>query len=264
MKPRAHRSRLARVLDAVHRLYSVRDAREFPTMMMSVAEELVPCVNISFDSVNLATGEATDLFDRPIAIPHAEFLARWQSFCHEHPGIRFLENGGKANVMAITDFVSQRDFRRTAFFNEFFNPIAGTTHQLGVILPVPGHVVGMAMNRDADFAGDERELLELLHPHFVQAFQNAQLFTSLRGHAAVDFTAWRRHGLTRRECDVLQWLVEGKRNSEIAIILGTQPRTIGKHLENIFAKLRVETRSAAAAEARRLLGEAPILPAPGQ
>jgi DNA-binding CsgD family transcriptional regulator len=263
MKPRAHRSRLARVLDAVHRLYSVRDAREFPTMMMSVAEELVPCVNISFDAIDLATGQPTNAFLRPQPMTREEFMARWQALCHEHPGIAFLERGGKASVFTITDFLSQRQFRESALFQELFRPL-GCDCQMGVILPVPGHVVGMAMNRDQDFAAGEREIIELLHAHFLQAFQNAQLFTSLRGHAAVDFRAWRRHGLTRRECDVLQWLVEGKRNSEIAIILGTQPRTIGKHLENIFAKLRVETRSAAAAEARRLLGEAPILPAPGQ
>jgi DNA-binding CsgD family transcriptional regulator len=57
-------------------------------------------------------------------------------------------------------------------------------------------------------------------------------------------------GLTKRETEVLHWLGEGKRNAEIAVILGTTARTIGKHLEHIFAKLGVETRAAAAAIAR--------------
>jgi len=53
-------------------------------------------------------------------------------------------------------------------------------------------------------------------------------------------------GLTPREAEVLFWVSKGKRNSEIGIILGTRSKTITKHLERIFDKLSVETRSAAA------------------
>jgi DNA-binding CsgD family transcriptional regulator len=59
-------------------------------------------------------------------------------------------------------------------------------------------------------------------------------------------------GLTTREAEILHWLREGKRNREIALILGLSPRTVGKHLENIFLKLGVETRTAAASAAARL------------
>ncbi len=54
-------------------------------------------------------------------------------------------------------------------------------------------------------------------------------------------------GLSPREAQVLAWVVEGKTNSEIGIILGARPRTVAKHLERIFRKLGVETRTAAAA-----------------
>lgn len=53
--------------------------------------------------------------------------------------------------------------------------------------------------------------------------------------------------LTPRERDVLIWLSKGKTNRDIADILGMSPRTVNKHLEHIFVKLGVETRSAAAA-----------------
>ncbi|OWY29923.1 response regulator transcription factor [Herbaspirillum robiniae] len=52
--------------------------------------------------------------------------------------------------------------------------------------------------------------------------------------------------LTPRENDVLMWLGKGKTNRDIADILGMSPRTVNKHLEHIFVKLGVETRSAAA------------------
>jgi DNA-binding CsgD family transcriptional regulator len=52
--------------------------------------------------------------------------------------------------------------------------------------------------------------------------------------------------LTAREAEVLYWVVKGKINRDIADILGASPATVKKHLERIFAKLGVETRTAAA------------------
>ncbi len=59
--------------------------------------------------------------------------------------------------------------------------------------------------------------------------------------------------LTHRECDVLGWLAEGKSNADIGHILGISPRTVQKHLERIYQKLGVETRTAAAARALELI-----------
>ena len=53
-------------------------------------------------------------------------------------------------------------------------------------------------------------------------------------------------GLTKRESEVLYWAVKGKTNRDIGDILETSPRTVNKHLEHVFAKLGVETRTAAA------------------
>ena len=53
--------------------------------------------------------------------------------------------------------------------------------------------------------------------------------------------------LTPREQQVLAWLAEGKTNAEIAQILVTAPGTVKKHLDHIYAKLGVHTRTAAAA-----------------
>ena len=52
--------------------------------------------------------------------------------------------------------------------------------------------------------------------------------------------------LTAREAEVLYWVVKGKINRDIADILGASPATVKKHLERVFAKLGVETRTSAA------------------
>ncbi len=59
--------------------------------------------------------------------------------------------------------------------------------------------------------------------------------------------------LTRREAEVLSWLAKGKTNRDIADILGMSPRTVNKHLEHVYAKLGVETRTSAAAVLSREL-----------
>lgn len=60
-------------------------------------------------------------------------------------------------------------------------------------------------------------------------------------------------GVTGREAEVLLWISRGKSNREIAQILDISPRTVNKHLEQIFVKLGVENRAAAAARAVRHL-----------
>ena len=60
-------------------------------------------------------------------------------------------------------------------------------------------------------------------------------------------------GLARREAETLFWLARGKRNAEIALICGMHPTTVSTHLRAVFAKLGVETRTAAAAMAWEVL-----------
>jgi DNA-binding response OmpR family regulator/DNA-binding CsgD family transcriptional regulator len=63
----------------------------------------------------------------------------------------------------------------------------------------------------------------------------------------------RTHMLTAREAEVLLWISRGKSNRDIGQILEISPRTVNKHLEQVFVKLGVENRAAAAAVAVRSL-----------
>lgn len=64
-----------------------------------------------------------------------------------------------------------------------------------------------------------------------------------------------RHGLTEREAEVLLWISRGKANREISEILGISPRTVNKHLEQIFEKMGIENRASAAAAAVKTLAQ---------
>jgi len=61
-------------------------------------------------------------------------------------------------------------------------------------------------------------------------------------------------GLTARATETLLWLAQGKTNPDIATILGITESTVKKHVQEIFERLGVETRGAAAVRALEVLG----------
>ncbi|RYD68211.1 MAG: response regulator transcription factor [Verrucomicrobiaceae bacterium] len=60
-------------------------------------------------------------------------------------------------------------------------------------------------------------------------------------------------GLTNREAEVLLWVAQGKSNGDVAGILGMSEKTVKQHMGNIFEKLGVENRNAAAMQAVEVL-----------
>jgi len=74
---------------------------------------------------------------------------------------------------------------------------------------------------------------------------------------AAQVAAWARgerpklHGMTERELEILRLVVAGKTNKQIASSLGISEKAVEKHLSEIFAKLNVFSRAAAAAWAVR-------------
>jgi DNA-binding NarL/FixJ family response regulator len=99
-----------------------------------------------------------------------------------------------------------------------------------------------------DFGERDRLILNLLRPHILQANRLHELVARHSNGNWLNSPADLREqfNLSPRECEVAHWLANGKTNPEIALILGTKPRTIEKHMERILEKLGVENRTAAA------------------
>ncbi len=97
--------------------------------------------------------------------------------------------------------------------------------------------------------GDERLVVRLL----VDCDRGEHLLLMEEQQTTFRPSAYQAIGLGRREAEVLAWVARGKTNDETAAILGLSPRTVQKHLEHIFEKLAVETRTAAVARARDLI-----------
>lgn len=110
-------------------------------------------------------------------------------------------------------------------------------------------LLALALGRRRDFSDRERALLELLMPHVCTSYENLAAFELIAPRRAAPSDASRAQ-LTVREREVLGLVTRGATNRAVARTLGVSPRTVQKHLEHIFRKLGVETRTAAAAALR--------------
>jgi len=289
------------------------------------------------------------------AQPSFELTTAFEQHIPEHPLIMRHQKTRDDRAYKISDFLSKSQFHRLGLYNEFFRRF-DVEHQMAFGLPAPpGMTIGIALNRGGrDFSGRDRLLLNLLSPHMIQAYRNAEAVTQMQGQLAlvqhtlekldqgvivltrdgritlantraiqwladyfgsqslpanrlpeglqrwlknqkaflgvkgevpppqkplvVEREARRlvvRHlcdqaqclllfeeqlmslqpfsleplGLSHREAEVLAWVAQGKTNIEIGTILGMSPRTVQKHLQHIYQKLGVESRTAAAAKA---------------
>lgn len=113
----------------------------------------------------------------------------------------------------------------------------------------PAVFIVLRRRRNA-FTARERARVDLLAPHLAFLWRVAHGAAPL---APIATTAARvpqeradvPAGLTRRESEVMRWLACGKTDADIAALLAISPRTVHKHLEHIYDKLGVETRTAA-------------------
>lgn len=106
------------------------------------------------------------------------------------------------------------------------------------------------------FSPRDHERLALLQPHL--AFLCRQAMPTDAGAQASNWTGAEpspsSQRLTPRETEVMRWLSFGKTDADIAAVLAISKRTVHKHLEHIYDKLGVETRTAAVRVAARVGG----------
>lgn len=124
---------------------------------------------------------------------------------------------------------------------------AGDDHALAVPLFTDGRtLVSIVLERHGvAFSRHERERLALLQPHLAFLYGQACRARATLAPAARPQADSGGGVLTQREAQVMHWLGFGKTDADIAALLCISRRTVQKHLEHIYVKLGVETRTAA-------------------
>jgi DNA-binding CsgD family transcriptional regulator len=114
-----------------------------------------------------------------------------------------------------------------------------------LLVPVESTRWQLTLRRAEKFSRRERFLARLFSAHLAGALRdNPSSSRKPRGVAGLPVPEL--GALTPRETEVLRWIVMGKRDAQIATLIGAASRTVNKHVENILRKLGTETRSGAA------------------
>ena len=109
----------------------------------------------------------------------------------------------------------------------------------------------VAESRGADLPPALADWLESGAPVLTHVAGDRRLVVRRSGDSLVLEETRELFDLTPRESQILAWVARGKTNREVAELLWIAPTTVRKHLENVYAKLGVTTRTAAVA---RFLG----------
>lgn len=254
---------LTDALNCLAQLYGHCDEGEFPRRALGALRELVPCEMAAFELRLDTEGKRAIGFSEPFEVHDDRLFAAFEEHMLEDPLVAMAYETGRIPIVAVSDLVSCRDYEGRGVYCDYFR-YYGIKDRLAFSISGNGpEIMGIALNRDRrGFSGRERQVLQLIKPHLIQAWRNAQAVGRLRrsllernvvapppGQIAGNLqTSWLQvAGLTPREADVLAKVAQGLTNKQVGRELGISPRTVTKHLENMFPKLGVTTRAAAAA-----------------
>ena len=169
----------------------------------------------------------------------------WQHYWDCQPCSHTARTGDLRSVITNADFYSVRQWHSTGMYTDYCRPL-GMDHSLQVCLPSalpptagPGRYVRLELLRGPgpDFSERDRAMLTLLRPHLDQAYLDAER----RRRPAPR--------LTPRQTDLLRLVAAGHTNTQIARRLGIYEGTVRTHLENIYERLHVSSRTAAVTRA---------------
>jgi len=238
-------------LDSLHAIGEgcVR-ADDFARRGVECLPRLVASELTTLSVCNLDDGHRSVVSDTPGAISARE-IAAFDRYFRDHPLVRSHARNPGAVTKRIADLVPESEFHESGLYNDYYRAI-----RIDHAMAVPIHVdrrllVSFVFNRRGPrgFSDAERDSLELIRPHLGHLYR---LCAALGRAGWAPAQAWQ---LTPREQDVLRWLSAGKTDRDIGAILSISPRTVHKHLQRIYEKLGVETRTAAVARAHGLQAE---------
>lgn len=224
----------------VESLTDLNDPEAFAGLALPGLARLIGCDSLSFTVVGAEPGRVS-VTRYPDGTSPPGSTAAFAAYVHEHPLVNYHRETGDARPVKISDFLSRHDFHRLDLYSEYFRCIP-VEYQIAFGLPsTTAEIIGIALNRaERDFTEYERNLLSVIHYPLTTALQRAR-----RRHCAREATAGALADLTDQETRILRLAALGRTNSAIAHALDISPRTVAKHLEHIYRKLDVNSRTSA-------------------
>jgi DNA-binding CsgD family transcriptional regulator len=159
----------------------------------------------------------------------------------EHPICHHQQAYADFSATRLSDVISPRRLAQSPIYTAWFRKY-DLAAELEIGIGARARTRNFVLNRAAgDYSERDRAALELVRPHLARIHEH----TALRAQAGTTVLE-DAHGLTTRETEILELVACGLTNAAIAERLWISPGTVKKHLEHIYAKLGVRTRTAAA------------------
>lgn len=239
---------MQQIMDFLAGLQEIITVADFGAHLVRLIGELIPGVLVGFDEIEENGIYKLSHNASLTASEQQYYFGQLTQFYQQNPIYSYIHTPGSQPVVRISDLVSHRSFQKTDLYQSFFRHVE-IEAQMHVILPVQTGSASLSINHRHNFDDEMVKLFRMLTPHIALAHTNAKKFSQMEQalqQAQIQIPLTSDGLLTLREEEILYWIREGKRNSEIAVILDISARTVEKHTQNIFTKLQVETRSAAA------------------
>jgi len=167
------------LLGFVRELYAVRDLNGYVNYVLSGLPGVVASELTAHGNLNPAKA-IFKIIGKPSNVVTPQFHRAFETYAHEHPFTQTYMGGGDGRVRQLSDLLTRRQFHRLALYNEFFRAI-DIDSEMVVWLPAPRpREITFAVHRSrTDFSERDRLLLDILRPHLIQAYRNAEAVTLL-------------------------------------------------------------------------------------
>jgi DNA-binding CsgD family transcriptional regulator len=227
-----------------------------PWSLLAGLKELIPCHTVQihqFDSQSREEVLDQELSDYPETewpdddLSGAFWEHYWNSASCCYPDV----SGDLVTVTKGSDFYSDRELHASPMYVDYLGKYDREREMMLCLPSRPGRVLRLLFWRGpgSDFSDRDRALLTLLRPHLHTAYQSRRRQPT------------RSARLTPRQCELLRLVALGYTNHQVARRLSVTESTVRKHLEHIFERLQVTSRTAAVTQA---FGPEPGWPQPMQ
>lgn len=174
------------------------------------------------------------------------FTEKYESHYGELDYTRWFFTNKESVVYRESDVIQNEIRQKTPYYQEYLKPM-DLIHVAGISISGDGVSFGvLALYRKSnkpDFSDHDLLLLEKLLPHLSSRMQLEYDLTS-KTQTELSYSAYlsRKYGVTRRESQLMELILHGKNNEEIAGSLMITQNTVKKHIGHLFQKLQVTNR----------------------
>jgi DNA-binding CsgD family transcriptional regulator len=244
---------LTRLLDVVAAMNDAPDVG-FERAMLTSAAGLIACDTVSYNEHRLDVNQELRCLAEPRYVEGSPARREYLRHLGGHPPVEACAHGRLASgdCVSVSDLLTQREYRQLPIYTDYFRGRGVEDQLVAVVKARDLRTVLVVFSRSRrGFADRDRAVLRLLLPHLQHAVRHRRRLAALTSSVAGRSTplgpqVWAQ--LTERERDIVTCLASGGTDQKIARTLAISPRTVGKHLENVYRKVNVSGRVALVAQ----------------